>query len=53
MLMNFHHLILLLISFVSYFKICTINYFQFVNFMHLLQPCYSPLGDPAKMDYSV
>ena len=27
-----------------------IHYFQFVNFMHLFQPSYSPLEDPAKLN---
>ena len=38
--------IALLIFYVSYFKIC--NSLLFVNFTHLFQPCYLPLGDPCK-----
>ena len=38
-----------LISFVSYFKNFVIHYFQCVNYAHLFQPCYSPLGDPEKL----
>ena len=55
MLADFHYLLPFRfpLSHTLKFAIHYITYFQFVNFTHLFQPSYSPLGDPAKLEYSV
>ena len=52
MLVAFHHLLLFWFSMFYTLKLLT-HYFQFVNFTHLFQPSYSPLGGPEKLEYSV
>ena len=52
MLVDFHHLLLFRFPLFHTLKF-VIHYFQFVNFTYLFQPCYSPLADPAKLEYSV
>ena len=52
MLVDFHHFLLFWFSLFYTLK-SLIHYFQFVNFTHLFQPSYSPLGGPEKLEYSV
>ena len=52
MLVDFHHFLLFSFSLFYTLKFL-IHYFQFVNFMHLFQPSYSPSGGPEKLEYSV
>ena len=50
MLVDCHHLLLFCFSLFHYLKF-VIHYFRFVNFTDLFQPCCSPSGGPAKLEY--
>ena len=52
MLVNFRHLLLFPFPLFDTLKF-VIHSFQFVNFTHLSQSSYSPLGDPEKLECSV